>query len=84
MAINSNHLTGFVVGVGAAALGFYFYKKNQPMVDAWLESQGINVGTSAAGPDLASLSTKDLISEKERLEDMIAEREIGSGETPKE
>jgi hypothetical protein len=84
MAINSNHLTGFVVGLGTAALGFYFYKKNQPKVDAWLESQGIHVGTGAGGHDLASMSTKELIKEKERLEDMIAEREIGSGEKPKE
>ena len=29
MSINSNHVTGFVVGLGTAALGFYLYKKNQ-------------------------------------------------------
>ena len=27
--ITSDHVTGFVVGLGVSALGFYLYKKNQ-------------------------------------------------------
>ena len=33
MSVNNEHITGFAVGIGAAALGFYLYKKNQGHVD---------------------------------------------------
>jgi len=39
MGVNTDHLAGFVVGLGAAALGFYAYKKNQSHVDDWLRQQ---------------------------------------------
>ena len=42
MSITSDHVTGFVVGVGVASLGFYMYKKNEAQVDEWLRSQSIN------------------------------------------
>ena len=49
MPITSQHVTGFVVGLGVAAAGFYLYKMNQKHVDAWLESQGIHFpGASAS------------------------------------
>jgi len=76
MAVNSDHVTGFTVGLGAAALGFYLYKKNQGMVDAWLAQQGIKVPQST-GHDPGALSLEELMREKERLEDIIAEREMG-------
>jgi len=72
--ISRDHLTGFVVGLGAAGLGFYLYKKNQPKVDAWLRQQGINV-PNGSSKETASMSLEELVSEKERLEDAIAERE---------
>jgi hypothetical protein len=77
MGINSEHVTGFAVGVGAAALGFYLYKKNQPIVDAWLQQQGIPV-PQAAATNGASMSLEELMAEKERLEDLIAEREAAA------
>jgi hypothetical protein len=84
MAINSNHITGFAVGLGAAAVGFYLYKKNQAHVDDWLRKQGINVPASSPR-DPASMSLEDLVREKERLEDIIAEHEMaGGGETAPE
>ena len=75
MAVNSDHVTGFVVGIGAAALGFHLYKRNQNQVDDWLRQQGINVRQNAA-KDEKSMSLEDLMREKERLEDLIAEREV--------
>ena len=78
MAFNSDHLTGFAVGLGAAALGFYMYKKNQANVDGWLRQQGINVPQAANG-NPAVMNLEDLVAEKERLEDLIAERETGAG-----
>jgi len=75
MAVNSDHVTGFAVGLGAAAMGFYLYKKNQAMVDTWLRQQGINVPQAAGPADAGTMSLEDLMREKERFEDLIAERE---------
>lgn len=77
MSVNSDHVTGFVVGLGAAALGLYLYKKNQSEVDQWLQQQGINIPYSDSKSE-ASMSLEELMREKERLEDVIAEREIQS------
>ena len=77
MSINSDQVTGFAVGLGAAALGFYLYKKNQPSVDAWLRQQGIHVPESDTKTP-ASMSLEELMVEKERLEDLIAEREVAA------
>ena len=75
MAINTDHVTGFVVGLGAAALGAYVYKKNQSQVDQWLKQQGIHVPQSAA-KDQSAMSLEELMTEKEHLEDLIAEHEM--------
>jgi hypothetical protein len=72
--ITSDHITGFAMGIGVAAVGFYLYKKNQTAIDGWLQSQGINVPNSVAR-DYSALSLQELVAEKERLEDLIAERE---------
>ncbi len=77
MSITSDHVTGFVVGVGTAALGFYLYKKNEAQVNEWLRSQSINLPfTAAQAKDESGKSVEDLLREKERLEDLIAEREM--------
>ena len=74
MAISSQHLTGFAVGLGAAAVGFYLYKKNQRQIDAFLRQHGIDL--PACGElDTENLTLEQLVAEKERLEDLIAERE---------
>lgn len=78
MSISSDHVTGFAVGLGAAAVGFYLYKKNQGRVDDWLREQGVNV-PAAASRDTANMSLEELTLEKERLEDIIAEREMATG-----
>jgi hypothetical protein len=81
MAISSDHVTGFVVGLGAAALGFYVYKKNQVQIDEWLRAQGINMPVSDE-KDSAKMTMEELVTEKERLEDMIAEREMAEKKGP--
>jgi hypothetical protein len=81
MAIKSEHIMGFAAGLGAAAVGFYVYKKNQARVDDWLRQHGVNVpGSSSQNP--ASMSLEELVREKERFEDMIAEREMAAGSEP--
>lgn len=77
MAINSDHITGFVFGAGACALGYYLYKNNQDQVDEFLQKYGINI-KSDSEKDFSSLSLQELVGEKERLEDLIAEREAAA------
>jgi len=75
MAIKQEHAVGFAVGIGAAAAGYYFYRKNQTKVDQFLKEHGIDMPAPAT-IDAESLTLEQLVAEKERLEDMIAEREM--------
>jgi hypothetical protein len=77
MNITSDHVTGAIVGVGLAALGFYMYKKNEAQIDEWLRRQSITLPfTGMQAKDSSGKSLEDLLREKERLEDLIAEREM--------
>ena len=76
MAVTTQHITGFILGIGAAGLGFYLYKKNQKEVDDFLRKQGLNIPSSSLSVDPSVLSLEELVREKERLEDLIAEREM--------
>ena len=75
MNLTTEHATGFAVGVGVAALGFYLYKKNQGRIDGFLRQQGINIPTAGA-KEPANMTLEELVATKERLEDLIAEREM--------
>lgn len=77
MALSSQHVTGFVVGLGTAGLLFYAYKKNQPKIDAWLQRQGIQLPTGAER-EYSAMSLEELVRAKEQLEDLIAEREVAA------
>ena len=74
MAINANHVAGFIAGVGVSVAGFYLYKKNQAKVDQFLSEHGIEV-SSLTERDPSSMTLKELVKNKESLEDVIAERE---------
>ena len=82
MNITSQHITGFVVGIGVAGLGFYLYKKNQPRIDEFLRRQGIQLPVQP-GRDYPSMTLEELVVEKEKLEDLIDEREIAGKEETK-
>lgn len=75
--ITREHLYGFLAGVAAAGVGFYFYKKNEAEVDAFLAGKGVNLPGATQAP-LGGGSLQELVSQKERLEDLIAEREAGA------
>ena len=83
MKISSEHITAFAMGAGAAAVGYYAYRKKQPQIDEWLRRQGINLPKSP-GRDVAGMSLEDLVLEKERLEDLIAEREMADAQPPED
>lgn len=72
--ITRDHITGFAVGVGVSALGYYAYKKNQQKVDSFLRKNGIQVDTPKY--ELDTMSLEELALQKERIEDLIAEKEL--------
>ena len=75
--MTSEHITGFIVGLGAAALGFYLYKTNQTEIDEFLKKQGINI-PGGGNSNTGSMTLEELVAEKEKLEDLIAEREMAA------
>jgi hypothetical protein len=77
MKVNANHVIGFVAGAAVTAGGFYLYKRNQAHVDKWLRQQGINIPSHATA-DPATMSLEELVTQKEKFEDMIAEREMAT------
>lgn len=73
--VNNDHLMGVAVGVGACAVGYYLYRKNEEQVDSFLKKQGINVAKST-GKNYNSMSIEELMETKELIEDLIAEKEV--------
>lgn len=65
---------GILIGVGASAVGFYAYKRNEEKVDNFMRRHGIRVKTPAAGYE--TMSVEDLMRAKETIEDLIAEKEM--------
>ncbi|MCB2361313.1 hypothetical protein [Clostridium estertheticum] len=75
--ISRDHVTGFVVGVGVAATGYYLYMKNKDKVDDFLSNHGIKVPeNNKANENLAVLTLEELVLKKETVEDLIAEKEL--------
>jgi len=75
MKINTQYVAGALVGVGVAATGFYLYKKNQNKVDSYLRSHGVNI-PSSCDRNYSVMSLEELVLSKEKIEDIIAEKEI--------
>lgn len=79
MVVTQAHVTGFVAGVGVTAVGIYLYKRNQSAVDDWLRRQGLNIPKTTSA-DFGRMSLEELVTTKETLEDMIAEREFATSQ----
>ena len=73
--ITRDHIVGFVFGLISAGVGGYMYKKHQTKVDAFLAGKGIALPGSTP-TDEGSL--EGLVAQKERLEDLIAEKEVAA------
>ena len=76
-SVNKEHLVGAAVGVGTVAVGYYLYKKNQSKVDSFLRKQGINIKTSSEAI-YDNMALEELVTTKEHLEDLIAEKELST------
>jgi len=53
------------------------YKKNQSKVDSFLRKQGINIKTSSEAT-YDNMNLEELMTTKEHLEDLIAEKELST------
>lgn len=73
--INSDHVMGAVVGVGACAVGYYLYTKNENQVNEFLKKQGISLPASTS-KNYNTMNIEELMETKELLEDLIAEKEV--------
>lgn len=77
MPITKDHILGVAVGVGVAAAGFYFYKKNQDKIDELLRAHGMDIPVNENKP-LKAMTIEELATFKEQIEDTIAERELAA------
>jgi len=75
MAVKSEYFAGFALGLGTAAVGAVLYIKNRDCIHRFLESHGICTCCCEID-ETESLSLEELVAEKERLENIIAEREM--------
>lgn len=78
MNIKKEYITGFAVGVGVSALGYYMYKKNQDKIDDFLRQQGIQVPNHGNSGNMNAMTLEELVREKEHIEDLIAEKEMAA------
>lgn len=83
--MNNDHVTGFVTGVACTAFAFYWYNQNRERIEEFLRAQELGLTTpmsSFARPSApvtvsnngeASPSLAQLMADRERLDDLIAE-----------
>ncbi len=81
--IDKRYLIGTAIGVAGTAAAIYAYKQNKSAVDEFLKKQGINVPVSSS-TDYTTMSLEELVSTKEYLEDLVAEREQALSEDSSE
>lgn len=68
-------IKGIALGVGACAVGYIVYKKNEEKVNGFLNDHGFNIEGSG-NADFYSMSLENLMEAKETIEDIIAEKEL--------
>lgn len=71
MALNRDFLMGFLSGTVVGAVGYRLYEQNGGQLQRLIQPQGtFNQPTTSYQPSL-----EELVAQKERLEDMIAEQQ---------
>ncbi|QST01063.1 hypothetical protein IMZ31_05715 [Pontibacillus sp. ALD_SL1] len=81
--MNKDFLMGFVSGTVVGAVGYRLYEQNQGQLSQLIQNPGMmNAQQPSANTfqqvQSQDISVEDLISQKERLEDMIAEKKVHS------
>ncbi len=68
-------IKGIAIGVGACAVAYVVYKKNEEAVNEFLNNHGFDIETKAS-TDYYSMSLEKLMEAKETIEDIIAEKDL--------
>ncbi|CRK81437.1 hypothetical protein [Neobacillus massiliamazoniensis] len=71
MALNRDFLMGFVSGTVVGAVGYRLYEQNNGQLKSLVQN---NLPSLSIQAPRADLTLEDLVSQKERLDDLIAEK----------
>ena len=72
MALNQDFLLGFVSGTVVGAVGYRLYEQNSGQLQRLIQPvQGVRQQAPSQQPSL-----EELVAQKERLEDLIAEQQM--------
>ncbi len=77
MSVKVEHIVGFFAAAGLASAGYLLYRKKGWIAD-WGPVRHKSTDRSDAAKDYTALSMAELEAEKERLEDLIARRELAA------
>ncbi|APH04865.1 hypothetical protein [Bacillus weihaiensis] len=75
MTFNKDFLMGFVSGTVVGAVGYRLYEQNSGQLQNLIQQGAPQLSFT---PNKAEPSVEDLVSQKERLEDLIAEKQSSS------
>ncbi|MCW9134140.1 hypothetical protein OF830_25450 [Bacillus paramycoides] len=77
MALNRDFLMGFVSGAVVGAVGYRLYEQNGGQLQRLVQPNGVfGGGVPQQGAGSYQPSVEELVAQKERLEDMIAELQV--------
>ncbi|WP_257153227.1 hypothetical protein [Bacillus toyonensis] len=76
MAFNRDFLMGFVSGTVVGAVGYRLYEQNGSQLHRLVQPNAGFGGGSSEGVTSYQPSVEELMAQKERLEDMIAELQV--------
>lgn len=83
--MSNDHVVGFVGGVACTAAAFYWYTQNREKVQEFLAAQERAMAAARQQPAPAAAdpgkkpTLQELLAQKERLEDLIAEFAAANG-----
>ena len=89
--MNNDHVTGFVTGVACTAFAFYWYNQNRERIEEFMRAQelGLSAPMSSFGRPSAPVTVSNngesapslaqLMADRERLDDLIAELQAKEG-----
>ncbi|PHA02314.1 hypothetical protein COE51_03450 [Bacillus pseudomycoides] len=75
MALNKDFLMGFVSGAVVGVVGYRLYEQNGGQLQRLVQPNGV-FGGGAPQAGSYQPSVEELVAQKERLEDMIAELQV--------
>lgn len=76
MALNKDFLMGFVSGTVVGAVGYRLYEQNGGQLKTLIQQAPQFGGFGEAGSAQAEPTVEELMEQKERLEDLIAEQQV--------